>query len=174
MADQLSILPASIVAGESISETIPSSYVTGYTLSYLFSAPTPITVACVASGTTAWTLLVTSAQTLLWSRGTIRFAAMLTHTQTGVTTCVDSGVISIAASPLTISQYAAAVVAIDAAILTFASNPNRRVNLGTMSVEYKSMEELIGLRSYYKSLVAQETGNAAGGGGFNRIYTRFQ
>lgn len=174
MADALSILPTDIVAGESISESIPSTTVTGYTLAYHFSASTPITVACVASGTTAWTLLVTAAQTLLWKRGQVRYAGMLTNTSTGVVTCIDSGVINVAASPLATSQYTAFVTAIDAAILTFGSNPNKRLSLGAMSIEYKSLDDLLGLRAWAQSMANAETGNAtAGGGGFNRIYTRF-
>lgn len=174
MADQLSLLPASIIAGESISVTIPSSTVTGYTLAYHFSAPTPITVNCVANVTTAWTLSVTSAQTILWKRGNIRFAAMLTHTQTSVTSCVDSGVISIASSPLSVSQYAAYLTAIDAAILSFSGNANKRLSLGAMSVEYRSLDELLALRSTIQSWIAAETGNTtAGGGGAFRILSRF-
>ena len=174
MADALSILPDSVVAGESISVSVPSTTVTGYTLSYSFSASTPITVACVASGTTAWTLTVTAAQTLVWKRGQVRFAGMLTNTSTGVVTCIDSGVITVEASPLATSQYTAFVTAIDAAILTFGSNPNKRVALGAMSVEYKTLDDLLGLRAWAQSMANSETGNTtAGGGGFNRIYTRF-
>lgn len=174
MADALSILPYSVVAGESISLSIPSTTVSGYTLSYQFSASTPITVACVASGTTAWTLTVISAQTLVWKRGQVRFAGMLTNTSTGVVTCIDSGVITVEASPLATSQYTAFVTAIDAAILTFGSNPNKRVSLGAMSVEYKTLDDLLGLRAWAQGMANSETGNTtAGGGGFNRIYTRF-
>lgn len=174
MADVLSILPSDIVAGESISESIPSTTVTGYSLAYHFSASTPITVACTASGTTAWTLIVTAAQTLLWKRGQVRFAGMLTNTSTGVVTCIDSGTIIVSASPLATSQYTAFVTAIDAAILTFGSNPNKRLSLGAMSIEYKSLEDLLGLRAWAQGMANAETGNAtAGGGGFNRIYTRF-
>lgn len=174
MADALSILPSDLVAGESISESIASSYVTGYTLSYQFAASTPITVACVASGTTAWTLTVMAAQTLLWKRGTVRFAGMLTETSTGIVTCIDSGSIIVSASPLATSQYTAFVTAIDAAILTFASNPNKRLSLGAMSIEYKTLDELLGLRAWAQGMANAETGNnPAGAGGFNRIYTRF-
>jgi hypothetical protein len=43
-----------------------------------------------------------------------------------------------------------------------------------MSVEYKTLDDLLGLRAWAQSMANSETGNTtAGGGGFNRIYTRF-
>lgn len=172
MANQLNILPTSLIAGESINKTITGiTDVTGFTLSYLFSASTPLTVACTVESD-QWTLDVTAAQTLTFKRGTVRFAAMLTETATGVVTCVDSGLISVEASPIATSDYSAALTAVESAIATYGSNPNKRLQLGTMMIEYRDLDDLIKLRDFYRGEIARETGNGYAGGPF-RILSRF-
>lgn len=176
MADQLGLLPTSLVAGESIYVTVTGLSVTGYSLAYQFSAPngTSATVSCTANGTTSWILNVPPATTLAFKFGAIRFAAMLTETATGKVECVDYGAISLAASPVATSQYSTALAAIETAIATYATNPNKRLQLGSMSIEYRSLDELIALRGYYKGLVNAELGSGPATGGPYRIFTRFQ
>jgi hypothetical protein len=164
MASTLSILPSDLIQGESINKTLPSTVtVTGYTLVYKFSSqPTPIEVAC--TGTTVWALTVTGAQTLLWGRGIVRYAAYLTNSTSGAVTVIDSGTITVEASPIATSQYTAALAAVEAAILSYASNPNRSISVGTIRIDYKDFKELEMLRDYYKREIAKETGNGYGGG----------
>jgi len=166
----LNILPSSIVAGESIVESITGVTVTGYSLVYQFSATPPISVSC--TGTTDWTLTVTPAQTLTMKPSIIRFAALHTNNSTNQTTCVDSGMFVVAASPLATSQYSAALVAVDAAILDYAGNANKSLTLGPMSITYRSLDELLNLRAFYKNEIAKDQ-SGRGGGPF-AIFTRFQ
>jgi len=172
MAEQKSILPTSLFAGESIVKTITGVTVTGYTLDYKFNCqPTPISVTC--TGATTWTLTVTSVQTLLWQRGVVSFVAYLTNTSDGSVSVVDFGDIDVEASPMATSQYTAALAAVEAAILTYASNPNRKINVGSINIEYKDMNELLKLRAFYQSEIAKQTGRGYGGGVVT-LSTRFR
>lgn len=170
----LGFLPASVIAGQTIFVSASNSVddwagddividgispAGGYTLVYSFAAPTPISVTAAANGAnTGWTLTVTAAQTLLWTAGKITFAALATHTASTKVYAVDSGSISVTASPLAVSQYAAALTAIETAIATFATDPQRSFTLGAMSISYSSLQELIDLRTFYRAEVARETG----------------
>lgn len=164
------LLPEFITAGESIWVSASSSIgvdivIPDYTplthsLSYQFAADTPIAVSAVANGdNTGWTLDVTSAQTLVWKAGVVRFAALATNISTARVVTVDSGAIRVAASPLATSSWTAVVTACDAAILSFASNPNASFSVDGMSVSYRSMDDLISLRSYAQTMADQERGS---------------
>lgn len=170
MAQELSVLPSSIVAGESFTASLNGISTTGKTCVYSFAALTPFSVTCTIESS-VFVLSVSAAQSLTLKSGNIRFAAMVTTTAGGAVECVDSGYLTVEPSPLATSNYSAALVAIDAAILTFASNPNKRVNLGTMSVEYKTLDELLSLRAFYQSEIQRDlTGT---GSGPMRTLTRF-
>lgn len=171
MADELSVLPTSIVAGESFTATLTGIDTTGKTCAYSFAAATPFSVTCTINGSGLFVLSVSAAQSLTLKAGNIRFVGMVTTTSGGAVECVDSGYLLVEPSPLATSNYSAALVAIDAAILTFASNPNRRVNLGTMSVEYKTLDELLSLRAFYQSEIQRDINGT--GTGPSRILTRF-
>lgn len=110
---------------------------------------------------------------MLWSRGVVRFVAYLTKTDTQVVSVIDSGEISVEASPMATSTYAAALVAIEAAILSYASNANRSISVGEIRIDYKDFNELMMLRDYYKREIAKETGNGYGGG-IITLQTRFR
>lgn len=90
----------------------------------------------------------------------------------GSVSCVASG--TLAVSKLT-SDYRAALAAVDAAIASFGSNPNRSITVGEISITYKSLDDLLALRSYYAGLVAADegTGAADAAGKFSTILTRF-
>jgi hypothetical protein len=172
MAEQLNRLPTEIIAGESISiDTGISS--TGSTLIYSFAAKVPFSVTCSApSPATTWQLILTPVQTLQLGRGSIRFAGMKTNTTSGLVTAVDSGTISVTASPLAVSEYTAYLAAVTAALNAWGSNPNSRVKVGEIEINYKDKDDLISLQEYFRSQIALETGgtNATG---IMRINTRF-
>lgn len=169
MAAELNQLPDSIVAGETLTATITGLTTTGYTLTYSFASAVPFSVACTVSGSD-FVLTLTPVQTIALRAGALRFAAM--HAATGgATTCVDSGVIIVEASPLATSNYSAALAAVEAAILKFASNPNRRLSIDGMSIEYKTLDELLSLRSFYRSEINKDLGQR--GGGPQRVLARF-
>jgi hypothetical protein len=165
-------LPDRVVAGESIwlsadnsaqdgEDLIFTDYTPagGYTLAYQFAAKTPISVAATAnSADTGWSLTVTGAQTLLWLPGIIRFAGFVTHTSSTRIFAVDEGSIAVTASPLAVSEYAAALTLIEAAILSFATDPQRSFALGELNVSYGSLDDLLNLRTFYKAEVARQTG----------------
>ena len=171
MATELSILPTSITAGESFTATLPSTVtVTGRTCVYQFKAPVPFSVTC-AAGETQFVLSVTAAQSLTLKAGNIYFAAFATTTSTGAVACVDSGYLTVAPNPLATSSYSTALAAVEAAIANYAANPNKRVSLGTMSLEYRDLDDLIALKSYYQSEIARDL-TGRGNGPF-RISPRF-
>lgn len=154
------IMPASIISGETIAVEINKPYYTaagGYTITYQFAAAAPVVVSAVADGA-LWALTVTAAQTLLWRPGSLRFAGMATHTASGVVTAFDAGAITVSPSPMAASEYAAALTAIDAAIANYATNPRRSFALGSMSVTYASLHELLDLRAFYRAEVSMQTG----------------
>lgn len=165
-------LPDRVVAGESIwlsadnsaqdgEDLIFTDYTPagGYTLAYQFAAKTPISVTAAAnSGNTGWILTVTGAQTLLWLPGVVRFAGFVTHTSSGRIFAVDEGAVAVTASPLAVSEYAAALTLIETAILNFATDPTRSFAIGELNVSYGSLKDLLDLRAFYKAEVARQTG----------------
>lgn len=169
MAEELNILPSSIVAGESIVKTITGVTKSG-TLIYSFQASTPFSVVCDDIGD-SFVLSVSAAQTLTMPAGSVRFAAF--QVIDGVSKCVDSGIIYVTASPLATSEYTAALAAVDAAILTYGSNPNRKIKVGQLDIEYKNLSDLLALRNHYRMLINRDLGKR-GTGGLFFMNTRFQ
>lgn len=174
MKENLGYLPASVVAGETIwiaeanlinswaGKDIEIASITpalGYTLSYDVAATIPITVAAVANvGNDGWTLTFSASQTLLWSAGNIRFAGYATHTSSARKFAVDTGIIRVSASPLTVSTWSAALTALDAAIATYAANPHGSFTIGgDFQVTYRSLKELIDLRAFITYEINKET-----------------
>ena len=171
MATELSILPTSITAGESFTATLPATVtVAGRTCVYQFKAAVPFSATCAAVET-QFALSVTAAQSLTLKAGNIYFAAFATTTSTGEVECVDSGYLIVEPNPLASSSYATALAAVEAAIANYAANPNKRVSLGTMSLEYRDLDDLIALKSYYQSEIARDL-TGRGNGPF-RISPRF-
>jgi len=173
MASQLGYIPANVTAGETIyisadnatqtdrnNDIILDDYspADSWTLYYDFAADTPITVTGVANDDNdGWELTVTSAQTLLWKAGLMSFSARVVNSDSSLTIVVDDGTISVKASPLAVSSYKTALTKIDAAIADYAQNPMSSFSLGDQTISYRSLQELLDLRYYYKYLVELET-----------------
>ena len=169
--ENLGYIPAQVTAGESIWisasnttwETDEDITLTDYTpaggstLAYPFAAPTPITVSASANGAnTGWMLEVTAAQTLAWRAGQMAFAGKVTLS--GRVWLVDEGVIVVRASPVVASSYAAALTAIEAAIAEYAANPYGSFTIpGGMTVSFRSLDDLLNLRAFYKAEVARDS-----------------
>lgn len=169
----LGFLPGAVIAGETIYVAAANTIndwagndiiipgitpAGGYTLAYSFSAATPITVNAVANGdNTGWTLTVTAAQTLLWRAGIIRYTALAVLADPARSYAVDSGAIKVTASPLTVSQYQAALTAVEAAIASYGSSNTRSIQQGDMSITFNSLKELLDLREFYRGEIARET-----------------
>jgi hypothetical protein len=172
-ARNLGFLPGAVVAGETIFVSASNAIndwagndilidgitpAGGYTLAYSFSAAVPITVSAVANGAnTGWTLTVTAAQTLLWKAGVIRFTALATHTASTKVYAVDCGAIKVTASPLAVSQYAAALTAVETAIASWGTSNQRSMQIGDMQVTFGTLKELLDLREFYRGEIARET-----------------
>ena len=165
MATEQNILPTAIVAGETVSETItmvdyPAA--SGWVVSYRFATPTPLTQACTGGTAGAWVLALTSAQTLTIPSGRVRFDALATQTvgeAVAQVVCVDSGVIVVEASPLTVSAWSTVLTAVDAAIATWGTNDQRSMSIEGMSISYKSLDELLKLRAFCTHEINRDTGN---------------
>ena len=167
----LGFLPEWIVAGETIwiaaANTAQSSedivldtpYLPAtHALAYEFAGTTPCTVTAVANtGGTGWTLEVSASETVTWRGGSVAFRGKVTDSSGRVTT-VDVGEIQVKASPLTVSQYKAALAAVEAAIAEYATNPYGSFTIpGGMTVQYRSMDDLLALRAFYAGEVRRET-----------------
>lgn len=188
MVENAGYMPGRIVAGASIwlaaANTLQSGVdltftgitpAAGYSLAYQFSAmPTPVSVAATANGAAdGWTLEVTGAQTLLWAPGSLAYIGIATIVSGGVTRSfvVDQGVIAVDASPLRVSAWAAVLTSVDAAIATYAVNPNGSISIDGMSVSYRSLAQLTELRDYAAYRMQQDT--AKSGSGRRIIRARF-
>jgi len=170
MTENAGFLPSRIVSGETIWIAAANSAqdaqditfddyspADGHTLKYQFAASTAIEVTAVANDANdGWTLTVTAAQTLTFQAGNVNFVALVTTTDG--TFAVDQGTIYVSANPTQTSDYAAALTAVDAAIADYGSNPHSSFMLDGMQVTYRSLKDLLNLRSHYKSLIAEETG----------------
>jgi len=172
---RLSYIPTNIVGGETIwisalnttqgaVDIILTDYTPadGWTLAYNFAAATPFSVDAVANDDdTGWTLSVTGAQTLTMSPRNVAYTALVTKEIDGAdrSIAVDDGVIAVEASPLRVSSWAAVLTAVDAAIATYAANPNGSITVDGMSVSYRSMSDLISLRSYANYRMQQDGPN---------------
>jgi len=71
----------------------------------------------------------------------------------GFVSCTFSGTMTVA--KLT-SDYRAALAAVDAAIAAYGSNPNKSITVGEISISYRSLDDLLALRSHYAGLVAAD------------------
>lgn len=158
------------MAGESFTATLADVSATGRTCSYAFKAVTPFSVSCTAENG-VFVLSVSAAQSLALKAGNVYFAAFAVTTEGGATECVDSGHISVEPNPLAASDYDAAIAAVESAILKYASNANRRIQIGSMSVEYRSQDDLVALLAYYRAEKLHEFSGRPGGP--TRFLTRF-
>lgn len=164
MATQQNILPTELTAGETVSETITMAdypAADGWAVSYRFAAPTPISQACAGGTDGAWTLSLSSAQTLTLA-GRVRFDALATQTageSVAQVVAVDSGVIAVAPSPLAVSKWSAVLAAVETAIATWGTNDQRSMSIEGMSISYKSLDELLNLRAFCTREISRDTGS---------------
>lgn len=135
----------------------------GWSLSYRFSAPSPITSTATTEGS-GFRVNLSNAQTLTFPSGQLRFDALVTKSSgdPAVITeavSVDSGVIAVTASPLFVSKWAAVLTSVDAAISTWGTSDQRSMTIEGMSVSYRSIDELLKLRAFCVMQIGRETGN---------------
>jgi hypothetical protein len=75
---------------------------------------------------------------------------------------VDEGVVVVRASPAAVSTYAAALAAVESAIAEYATNPYGSFTIpGGMTVQYRSIDELLNLREFYRAEVSRDSANRA-------------
>lgn len=89
----------------------------------------------------------------------------------------DGSVRSVASGSLffrvLISPNRAIVTAIDKAIQTWGTNPNKSIVCGELSITYKSLDELLSIRSHYASLADADENGVSSSGGCRSIFTEF-
>lgn len=71
------------------------------------------------------------------------------------------------------SKYRDVVAAIDEAIKTYGTNPNKTINVGELSITYKDLNELLGVRSHYLNLAQAEEQGKVLTGGLGIVRVRF-
>lgn len=169
----LGYLPARIIGGETIIVSAASpledrrdiridgySPATGARLAYTFQASKPLTVEAVPNPeSTGWRLTVGSAETLTLGPGLVGYVGVLTAGE--AVKVVDSGTVSVAASPLRANSWLAMIAAIDNALLNIASNPAGQISIDGMTVSYRSADQLTRLRDYAQGQAAREQGRSA-------------
>lgn len=63
------------------------------------------------------------------------------------------------------SKHREVIAAIDEAIKTYGTNPNKSINVGEIAITYKDMSELLSIRAHYLQLAeADESGKVLTGG----------
>lgn len=153
-------MPTTLTAGETIAVDLTISDYSpngGYAISFRFGGAAPFTVAGVSAlDGAAWALDVTSEATATMGRGRVAWDALAT--KDGVSTVADSGVISVTASPLTVSRYVATLAAVETAIGNYATSTKRSFSVDGISTTYRDLDELLNLRAFLKHEIAQENG----------------
>jgi hypothetical protein len=154
MAGILDIMPDALTAGETLAATATITGKTpdaGYALSYRMAIDTVgITAAGVDNGAGGWTVALTAAQTIAMPSGLLVFDALLTLG--AATELVDRGQIAVTASPLFVSQWAAVLVQVDAAIAAWATSGSKETSVSfdgmAKSLAVSSLADLQSLRSF--------------------------
>jgi hypothetical protein len=154
MTGLLELMPDGLTAGESLSVTVAINGKTpaaGYTLSYRMAIDTVgITAAGVDNNAGGWTVALTAAQTIAMPSGLLVFDALLTLGT--VTELIDRGELPVTASPLFVSQWAAVLVQVDAAIAAWAASGSKSTSISidgmSNSLSVSSLADLQSLRSF--------------------------
>ena len=152
-------MPDTLTAGESLSVVFYSGdhrSDDGWSLAYRFAAPAPITVAGSSNESGGFSVALSPAQTITLKTGRLLFDAIVT--KTGESIAVDRGTINVLQSPLYVSSWQATLEAVDLAIAGFASNSNRSIMMGDMSITYRNFDELKNLRAFCVMQIARESG----------------
>jgi hypothetical protein len=175
MAGILHKMPDTLTAGESLSVTVAIDGKTpdaGYTLVYRLAIDTVgITAAGVDNGEGGWTVSLTAAQTIAMPSGILVFDALVTLGTT--TELVDRGNITVTASPLFVSQWAAVLEQVDAAIAAWATSGGKATSISvdgmSTSFSVSSLTDLQNLRAFCIRQRNRERGTRTP----YRILTRF-
>ena len=126
------------------------------------------TVAATSNGDGTWTATV-PAETVSGFYGVTRWIVFAT-TADG-TEEIANGSIYIRQL---VSKYRAVVAAIETALQNWASNPNRSISVGELSITYKDRADLLSILAYWKKVVrADEAGAEITPGGVSFVKVRF-
>ncbi len=166
--DPLELLPTTLHGGETIAvEIIVSGYLPStHTLAYQFTHSSALTVTAAANQAgTGWNLIVPATETVKWAGGLMRFVGLATRTADSVVTAVDEGSIAITVSPFFVAWATTALAAIEAAITGRATDAQKRVGVGDLTVEGMTLDELMKARIWLQA----ESRKAQRGGTPKRI-----
>lgn len=73
-----------------------------------------------------------------------------------------------------VSKYRAVVAAIENALTNWANNPNKRIQCGELSIEYKDRADLLDILAYYRNKAKADENGTAPNGGVKRIKMEFK
>ncbi len=166
--EPLALLPTTLHGGETIAvEIIVSGYLPStHTLAYQFTHSTALTVTATANEEgTGWKLTVPATETVKWAAGLMRFVGMATRTSDSVVTAVDEGSMAVTVSPFFVAWATTALAAVEAAITGRATDAQKRVGMGDLTVEGMTLDELIKARVWLQA----ESRKAQRGGTPKRI-----
>ncbi len=156
-------LPSQITAGESINiDRIRLPGYTpgaGWTVTFYFASQDTLAVeAEPTSDNQAWSLNVSSDQTLTLDTGRISYAAIAKKDEIAIR--VAAGTLLNLPSPLKPSQWQKVIREVDKAILNFASSPTGSITIDGMSMTYRSMAELTRIREYAAEKLMADNGQS--------------
>ena len=168
-------MPESLTAGESLSVTVAIDGKTpadGYTLAYRLAIDTVgITATGVDNGDGGWTVSLTPSHTIAMPSGLLVFDAILTIGTAAE--LVDRGTITVTASPLFVSQWAAVLEQVETAIAAWATNGSKTTSVSvdgmSTSLSVSSLSDLHSLRAFCLRQRNRERGTRTP----YRILTRF-
>jgi hypothetical protein len=72
-----------------------------------------------------------------------------------------------------VSKHRAVVAAIENALQNWATNPNRQISVGELSITYKDRAELLDILAYYRRKAEADENGIKPAGGVQRIKMRF-
>ena len=125
------------------------------------------TVEATANGDGTWTATAT-AETLSGFSGATRWIVYAT-TPGGVEQ-IGFGAVYI--RPL-VSRYRAVVAAIENALQNWANNPNKSIQVGELSINYKDRADLLDILAYYQRKAAADENGTQPAGGVQFMKVRF-
>lgn len=71
------------------------------------------------------------------------------------------------------SKLREVIAAVDEAIKTYGTNPNKSINVGEIAITYKDLSELLAIRSHYEQLAQAEEQGKVLTGGLQVVRVRF-
>ena len=150
-------VPGQIAAGESlwVEITLADFPAPSHTITLNLDGPGTYSIAgTVAADGTSHNILVAGSDTQAWIAGFYSWRIMATETAGGIVTMAQNGGITVIGPSPALANARATLAAVEATILSRASNPNADVTVGgDLRQQYISNTELIKMRIHWRNEV---------------------